>query len=98
MPSVTYGLVRWGSRFDADLFYSLERLRCRAARIVFNLSKDTKSSDVLIQADWHPLSYCYKLDLLKLMHKAFYDELPQVLSDIIVMKCPTGYSLRDQTL
>ena len=48
---------------------------------------------MLIQADWYPLSYCYKLVLLKLMHKAFHDELPQVLSDNIVMKCPTGYSL-----
>lgn len=49
---------------------------------------------MLIQADWHPLSYCYKLVLLKLMHKAFHDELPQVLSDNIAMKRPTGYSLR----
>ena len=40
---------------------------------------------MLIQADWHPLSYYYKLVLLK---------LPQVLSDDIVMKRPTGYSLR----
>ena len=50
---------------------------------------------MLIQADWHPLSYCYKLGLLKLMHKAFHDELPQVLSDNIVMKRSTGYSLRE---
>ena len=28
------------------------------------------------------------------MHKAFHDELPQVQSDNIVMKRPTGYSLR----
>ena len=28
------------------------------------------------------------------MHKAFHGELPQVLSDNIVMKRPTGYSLR----
>ena len=94
MPSVTYGLVLWGSCFNADLFYSLERLHCRAARIIFNLSKDTRSSDLLIQADWHPSSYYYKLVLLKLMHKAFHDELPQVQSDNIVMKRPTGYSLR----
>ena len=74
LPSVTYGLVLWGSCFNADLIYSLERLHCRAARIIFNLPKDMRSSDVLIQADWHPLSYCYKLVLLKLMHKAFHDE------------------------
>ena len=79
LPSVTYGLALWGSCFNADLFDSLERLHCRAARIIFNLSKVTGSPDVLIQADGHPLSYCYKLVLLKLMHKAFHDELPQVL-------------------
>ena len=28
------------------------------------------------------------------MHKAFHDELPQVLSDNIVMERATGYSLR----
>ena len=83
LPSVTCGLVLWGSCFKADLFDSLERLHCRAARVIFNLPKDMRSSDVLIQADWHPLSYCYKLVLLKLMHKAFHDELPQVLSDNI---------------
>ena len=49
---------------------------------------------MLIQADWHPLVYCYKLVLLKLMHKAFHDELPQVLPDNIVTKRSTGYSLR----
>ena len=30
---------------------------------------------------------------MKLMHKAFHGELPQVLSDNIVIKRPTGYSL-----
>ena len=76
------------------IFWSLERLHCRAATIIFDLSKDMRSSDVLIQADWHPLSYCYKLVLLKFMHKAFHDELPQELSDNIVTKRSTGYSLR----
>ena len=47
---------------------------------------------MLIQADWHPLSYYYKLVLLKLMHKAFHDKLPKVLSDNIVTKRPTRAS------
>ena len=47
---------------------------------------------MLIQADWHPLSYYYKLVLLKLMHKAFHVELPKLLSDNIVTKRPTVYS------
>ena len=59
LPSVTYGLVLWGSCSNVDLFDSLERLHCRAARIIFNLSKDMRSSDVLEHANWHPLSSCY---------------------------------------
>ena len=68
LPSVTYGLVLWGSCFNADLFDTLERLHCRAARIIFNLPKGMRSLDVLRQTDWHPLSYSYKLVLLKLVH------------------------------
>ena len=41
---------------------------------------------MLKQVDWRPLSYSYKLVLLKHMYKAFHDELPQVPSDNIVMK------------
>ena len=89
---LTYGLVLWGSCSNADLFDSLERLHCRVARIIFNLPKDMRSLDVLEQADWHLLSYSHKLVLLNFMHKAFHNELPQVLSNNIVMKCTTGYS------
>ena len=53
-----------------------------------------RSLDVLTQVDWRPLSYSYKLVLLKHTCKAFHDELPQVPSDNIVMKRSTGYSLR----
>ena len=42
LPSVAYGLVLWGSCSNADLFDSLERLHCRAARIIFNLPKDMR--------------------------------------------------------
>ena len=61
LPTVTYGLVLWGSCFNTDLFYLLERLHCRAARIIFNLPKGMISLDVLQRADWNPLSYSYKL-------------------------------------
>ena len=47
LPSVTFGLVLWGSCFNADLFDSLERLHFRAARIIFNLPKDMRSLDLL---------------------------------------------------
>ena len=46
LASVTYGLVLWGSCFNADLFDSLERLHYRVTRIIFNLPKDMRSLDV----------------------------------------------------
>jgi len=59
LPSVTHGLVLSGSCLSVDLFDFLERLHCRAARIIFNLAKEMISSDVLERASWHPLSYRY---------------------------------------
>jgi len=71
LPSITYGLVLWGKCSNVYLFDSLERLHCRAARIIFNLPKDMRSSDVLEHANWHPLSYCYKLALLRWLDRVF---------------------------
>ena len=47
LSSITYGLILWGSCLNADLVDYLERLHCRAARIIFNLPKDMTSSHVL---------------------------------------------------
>ena len=49
---------------------------------------------MLKQVDRRPLSYSYKLVLLKHTCKAFHDELPKAPPDNIVMKRSTGYSLR----
>ena len=35
LPSVRYGLVLWGSWCYSDILDSIERLHCRAARIIF---------------------------------------------------------------
>ena len=53
-----------------------------------------KSLDFLEHANWNSLSYCYRLALLKLMHKAFCNRLPQVLYDTIAFKHAPGHSLR----
>ena len=52
LPSVTYGLILWGSCCNSDLCQSLERLHCRAARLIFNLPKDMAFVDVLKRAQW----------------------------------------------
>ena len=57
LPSVKYGLVLWGACCDSDLFHSIERLHCRASRIIFNLPKDMASCDALGYDQWPTLFY-----------------------------------------
>ena len=45
-------------------------------------------------AKWHSLAYIYKIKLFKLMHNAYNDRLLVPLSDNIVTKTNTEYSLR----
>ena len=71
LPSVTYGLILWGSCCNFDLFQSLERLHCRAARLIFNLLKDMASVDVLQRAQWPTLSIYYKSAILSVFIKLF---------------------------
>ena len=47
LTAVKYGLVLWGSYSNSDTFGSIERLHCKATRIIFDLPKDITSSDVL---------------------------------------------------
>ena len=52
LSSVKYGLVLWGACCDSDLFHSIERLHCRASRIIFNLPKDMASCDAFGYNQW----------------------------------------------
>ena len=61
--SVKYGLVLWGACCDSDLFQSIERLHCRASRLIFNLPKDMASCDVIGYDQWPTLFLYYKLDI-----------------------------------
>ena len=97
LPSVTYGLILWGSCCNSDLFQSLERLHCRAARLIFNLPKDMTSADVLQRAQWQTLSTYYKLTIFICFYKAFHDRLPVTLIDLIFKKQATNYSTRTCT-
>ena len=94
LPSVTNGLILWGSCCNSDLFQSLERLHCRAARLIFNLPKDMASVDVLQRAQWPTLSIYYKSAIFICFHKAFHDRLPFTLIDLISNKRATHYSTR----
>ena len=53
LPSINYdGLVLSGSCCNSELINSIERLHCRAARIIFNLSEDMASSEVMKTVNW----------------------------------------------
>ena len=91
---MTYGLVLWGSCCNSDLFQSLERLHCRAARLTFHLPKDMASADILQRAQWPTLSVYYKLAILICLHKAFHGRLPVTLIEVISKKRATNYSTR----
>ena len=91
---MTYGLVLWRSCCNSDLFHSLERLHCRAARLTFNLPKDITSADVLQRAQWQNLSIYSKSAIFICFHKAYHDRLPDTLIDLILKKWATNYSTK----
>ena len=83
LPAVKYGLVLWGSCCNSDLFNSIERLHCRAARIIYNLPNYMASDEVFRRVQWPSLFLYDKLDVLRLFYKAHSDSLPDTLSETI---------------
>ena len=94
LPSVTYGLILWCSCCNSALFQSLERLHCRAARLILNLPKDKAYAEVLQRDQWPTLSIYHKSAIFICFHKAFHDRLPFTLIDLISKKRATNYSTR----
>ena len=94
LPSVKYGIVLWGSCTNSDFVKSVNSLHCRAARIIFNLPWDMSSTEVLTFAQWQSMSLHYKIDILKIFHKGYNDELPALLSESIYTRRRNTFSLR----
>jgi len=65
LPSVTYGLVVWGSR-GKSLFDELEKIHVRAAKIIYGLDWHTPSDQVLAQSKWPTVKDLYEYRLLML--------------------------------
>ena len=93
LASVLYGLVIWGSCVNAEQIKSLEVLRCRAARVIYNLPHDIPSAEVYQYTKWSTLNYLYKLRLIKLFCRVVNGETPAALSHLADKACVT-YSLR----
>lgn len=86
-----YGIISWGSCTNSDLLHSTEKLHCRAAKIVYNLSKGTASSEALNVAGWNTISLDYKFKIFKLFHRA-----SKVSLTTFFLRQECSYSLRDQ--
>ena len=96
LPSVKYGIILWGSCTNSDLLCSIEKLHCRAAKIVYNLSKDTAFSEALNVSGWDTISLDYKFQLFKFLYRASKVSLPECLINNIFIRRECSYSLRDQ--
>ena len=94
LPTVTYGLPLWGCCSNKELFNSVEKLHSTAAKIIFNLGSDTPHTEALKIANWHPLCYKYKIALVKLMHKAHWENLSLPLCDNIICRRTSTYPSR----
>ena len=94
LPSINYGLVLWGTCCNSELINSVDRLHCRAARIILYLSKDMASSEVMKTVNWSTIRLSYKLEMFKLMHNAYKNILSDSLCENIFSKRENHYSLR----
>ena len=93
-PAVIYALPVWGGFTCKDNFNSLERLHCRAARIIYRLVKDKPSVNVL-KEKWNTLFYRYKLSVVKLIYKIYRDLTLPIMSHIIE-KNGSKYNLKNK--
>ena len=64
--SITCATPVLGSVRQTELFKSLERQHCRAARIIFRFPSYMPTADVLAIVKWDTLTHQYKLSLLRL--------------------------------
>lgn len=94
IPAVTYGISVWGGTNRSDDFDSLERLHCRAARLIFNFPKDLPSVEALTRAKWDTLRTYYKNSILKLIYKMYYNDSPPCMTAHIA-KSQSSYNLRN---
>ena len=51
LPSITYGIVAWGS-CNKTPFQDLEKMHVRAAKIIFKFDWTTPSTEVLSKVNW----------------------------------------------
>ena len=81
LPTVTYGLVVWGS-CGKSLIDVLEKIHVCAAKTVHNLDWYTPSDQVLARCNWFTINCLYEYTLLLLAHNCFYDFSPTPIKQL----------------
>ena len=85
LPSVTYGLIVWGSSNKTHL-NNLEKLHARAGRIVYGLPWDTSAEDVLTRTGWDSLETMYKVRLTEFVFKCMKGFTVTEFKDLFIQR------------
>ena len=72
IPSITYSISVWGN-CSPSAMNSLNSIRARASRIINNLQPSLADDICLSKLNWLPFSYFYKMSVLMLMHKVYFE-------------------------
>ena len=94
LPSVSYALLIWGGFTNKDGFLALESLHCRAAKLIYGLTRDMPTTEVLKTAKWDSLHFMYKVKLATLAYRIFHDCTPPSMGHILTKKTPPIHHLR----
>ena len=65
----------WDGDNQTELFKTLERQHCHAARIIFGFPPDMPPVEVLATVKWNTLTSMYKRSLIKLFLKGYHGML-----------------------
>ena len=91
-PSIMYAMPVGGGVNQIELYKTLERQHCRAARIIFGFPRDMPTFDVLATVKWNTLTYMYKRFLIKLFFKGYYGMLPGTLAEELIVHANRPFS------
>ena len=86
LSSVSYALPIWGSFTNKDGFLTLESQHCRGAKLIYGLTRDIPTTEVLKTAEWNSLHVIYNVKLATLVYKIFHDCNPPSMGYILTKK------------
>lgn len=83
LPSITYGLLIWGS-CGKTLFDELERIHARAAKIIHSLELQTPKEVVLRETNWKILTELHSQRLLFFVFHSYHGYYPESLEAMFI--------------